>query len=138
MKWIVGCLCLTLVAACDSSPFGANFALAPSTGGSATRLAFVVQPTTTGVAATMTPAVQVAVVNEAGAVVSSSRNITINLTPGFGTPGAQLAGSLVQAAVGGVATFADLTIDRPGTGYKLTAVAPGLSNGTSAGFNVTP
>ena len=51
---------------------------------------------------------------------------------------AQLTGTLTVAAVGGVASFSDLQINAPGTGYTLTASASGLSGATSAGFAITP
>ena len=42
-----------------------------------------------------------------------------------------------SAATNGVATFADLSIDKTGTGYKLTASSTGLTSATSSTFNVT-
>lgn len=51
---------------------------------------------------------------------------------------ARLTGTLTVAAVGGVATFGDLQITAPGTGFTLTASASGLTAGTSAAFNITP
>ena len=36
----------------------------------------------------------------------------------------------------GVATFANLSIDKAGTGYTLTASATGLTGATSGAFNV--
>src|SRR5204862_81349 len=42
---------------------------------------------------------------------------------------------LTHAAVGGVATFANLSIDKVGTGYTLTAT--GAGSATSAAFNIT-
>jgi hypothetical protein len=41
------------------------------------------------------------------------------------------------AIVAGVATFSDLSINNPATGYTLSAVAPTLTSATSASFNVT-
>ena len=41
-----------------------------------------------------------------------------------------------QSAVGGVATFADLSIDMPGTGYTLAAGSMGLTGATSGPFTV--
>src|SRR5207245_6909034 len=41
------------------------------------------------------------------------------------------------AAVAGVATFGDLSVDKAGTGYTLTAAATGLTSPTSAAFNVS-
>ena len=51
---------------------------------------------------------------------------------------AALSGTLTVPAVGGVASFSDLQISAPGTGYTLTASASGLSGATSAGFAITP
>src|ERR1051325_4445373 len=45
------------------------------------------------------------------------------------------AGTTTVAAVGGMATFADLRVDRPGT-YTLVATAPRLTAATSASFTV--
>jgi len=42
------------------------------------------------------------------------------------------------AAVGGLATFSDLSIDKVGTGYTLSFSADGLLGVTSATFNITP
>src|SRR2546425_353380 len=42
------------------------------------------------------------------------------------------------AAVSGVATFANLSINKVGTGYTLTAAASALTPVASAGFNITP
>jgi len=39
--------------------------------------------------------------------------------------------------VNGVATFTNLSIDQPGTGYTLQASASGLTAATSSPFNVT-
>ena len=48
---------------------------------------------------------------------------------------ATLGGTLTVAAVSGVATFGDLTIDKLGIGYSLVVSAGGLSQ-TSGGFTV--
>jgi len=48
----------------------------------------------------------------------------------------RLTGTLTAATVGGVATFNGLQITAPGTAYTLRATAAGLTNGTSAVFNV--
>src|SRR5439155_21198910 len=111
---------------------------APGVGGSASRLAFTVQPATTSAGAVISPAVQVTVQNSSGATVSSTATITISLTPGTGTVGAVLSGTLAQAAVAGVASFSNLSVDRAGTSYTLTATATGLSSATSGLFAVNP
>src|SRR5439155_474307 len=51
--------------------------------------------------------------------------------------GGALAGTTTVAAASGVATFANLSINRVGTGYTLTAAVTGLTTGTSAAFNIT-
>jgi hypothetical protein len=58
--------------------------------------------------------------------------ISIGTNPGGGT----LSGTLSQAAVGGVATFSDLKIDKAGTGYTLNATSGGLTGATSNAFTI--
>src|SRR5437667_451544 len=41
-------------------------------------------------------------------------------------------------AAGGVATFVDLSLNKTGTGYTLTASASGFTPGTSTTFDITP
>ena len=99
-------------------------------------LAFTVQPTTTGMGATIAPAVRVAVHDQYGNLVSNATNditMAIGVNPGGGT----LSGTTSVAAVGGVATFGNLSIDVAGTGYKLTAASTGLTEITSTAFNIT-
>ena len=50
--------------------------------------------------------------------------------------GATLGGTLTVTAVNGVATFSDLTLDKLGSGYTLTATSDGLTSATSASFDV--
>src|SRR5439155_21798876 len=45
--------------------------------------------------------------------------------------------TLTVAAIQGIATFSNLRIDRPGSGYTLAASAGGLSGATSVPFAVT-
>src|SRR5439155_367876 len=82
------------------------------------------------------PAVQVAVQDASGnTVTSASATVTVALgaNPGAGA----LSGTLTVAATQGIATFSNLRIDRPGSGYTLVASAAGLSGATSASFAVT-
>ncbi len=98
-------------------------------------LAFVVQPGTTQGAQPITPAVQVAIQDAFAHTVTSATNavtLTIATNPGGGT----LSGPTTANAVSGVATFANLTIDRPGTGYTLAATAATLGGTTSAAFDI--
>ncbi len=59
--------------------------------------------------------------------------LAIGTNPGPGT----LGGTATRSAVGGVATFSGLSIDKVGTGYTLTAASTGLTGATSAAFNIT-
>ena len=58
--------------------------------------------------------------------------VAIGTNPGSGT----LSGTATVATVNGVASFADLSINRSGTGYTLAASATGLTGATSTGFTV--
>src|SRR5439155_856054 len=61
-----------------------------------------------------------------------------NVTVAIGTNagGGTLAGTTGVSAVGGVATFANLSINKVGTGYTLAAAATGVTPATSTAFNV--
>ncbi|MEW6284036.1 MAG: beta-propeller fold lactonase family protein, partial [Candidatus Eremiobacterota bacterium] len=77
--------------------------------------------------------VSVEVLDQFGARFSSATNpITLTLTvPG----GALLSGGTPASAAGGVATFANLTVDQAGT-YSLTATSPGLAAAISGDFRI--
>ncbi|MGH7614203.1 MAG: beta strand repeat-containing protein [Gemmatimonadales bacterium] len=107
------------------------------TPGTATKLAFTVQPVSTAALASITPAVQVTAQDALG---NTATGFTSNVTVGFGTnpaPGSVLSGTKVVAAVAGVATFSNLSIDLAGNGYTLMATASGLTAATSASFDIT-
>jgi hypothetical protein len=103
----------------------------------ATQLAFLVQPASTGAGAAITPAVQVEALDALGNVAtgySGSVTVAIGTNPGGGT----LSGGLTAAVIGGNATFTNISIDKLGVGYTLSATAGGLSGATSAPFDVVP
>src|SRR5207245_1302242 len=116
-----------------SSVTSATFTAAP---GTATQLAFTVQPTSTAAGASITPAVQVTAEDGLG---NTDPTFTGNVTVALGAnpSGGTLSGTATVAAVSGVATFPGLSIDKSGVGYTLTAAASGLAPGTSVTFNVT-
>jgi hypothetical protein len=117
--------------ACDSGGFDPH--RAPAAAPTPTRLAFTVQPTQAIAGAPISP-MAVTVEDTAGnTMASASTSITVAMgtNPGRGT----LSGTTTVAAVSGVATFSNLTIDEPGT-YTLTADAAGLSGSISDPFNV--
>src|SRR5213079_656188 len=96
------------------------------TPGTATQLAFTVQPTTTVAGVTISPAVQVTALDPAGNPVPSFTG-TVTVVLGNNPGGSTLGGTTTLAAVNGVASFATLTLDKTGTGYRLTGTATGLS-----------
>ena len=101
----------------------------------ARQLMFTTQPGSVAPGAPV-PTVRVSALDSSGALAQAfSGAITVSLAtnPGSGT----LTGTLSETAVNGVATFADLAIDKSGTGYTLRAVASGLSEATSQAFDVT-
>ena len=104
-------------------------------GGQANRVAFTQQPSTINAGVTITPAVQVTVQDSSGNTVPSS-TATVTLAIGNNAGGATLGGTTAVAAVNGVATFSNLSLNNAGTGYTLTASASGLSGATSSAFNV--
>jgi hypothetical protein len=109
------------------------------TAGSATLLAFTVQPSAEVAGVPITPAVQVTARDAFGNTATTFlNNITVAITGGTGTPGAVLSGTRTVGAVAGVATFSTLSIDKSGTGYSLTATASGLTGAVSAVFTINP
>jgi hypothetical protein len=105
--------------------------------GPATHLVFSVQPSGSTAGGTITPAVQVAALDTAGNTATGFiGNVSLAITGGTGTSGASLSGTRTIAAVAGVASFANLSINLAGTGYTLTATASGATGVISAPFNV--
>src|SRR5204862_8005991 len=90
------------------------------TAGTATQLVFSVQPSTTSAGAAITPAVQVTALdasNNTWTGFTGDVTVAIGTNPGSGT----LAGTATVAASAGGARFANLSIDKVGPGYTLTA-----------------
>jgi len=108
------------------------FAVAPA---AAAKLSFAVPPSTTDTTLPITPAVQVAIQDAfANTVTSATDPVTVSL--GSNPGGATLTGTLTAAAVNGVASFANLKLDRIGNGYTLTATSGALPVATSLPFNM--
>src|SRR5439155_1053851 len=107
------------------------------TPGTATQLALTVQPTNTVAGGAITPAVQVTALDPAGNLVpgfTGSITVALGNNPG----GSTLGGTTTVAAVNGVASFGDLTADKTGASFWLTATATGLAKATSSAFTITP
>ncbi|HET9707459.1 MAG TPA: hypothetical protein VFP39_04060, partial [Gemmatimonadales bacterium] len=106
------------------------------TPGVATHLAFFAQPTNATAGVAIAPSV---VVNALDANNNIATAYTGNVVAAIGTNagGGTLSGTSSVAAVAGVATFANLSIDKSGTGYTLHATSGGLTDATSSGFNIS-
>ena len=103
-----------------------------SAAGPATQLVFTAQPTSTAHGATIAP-VSVTVEDASNAVVTSPATVVLWLYTNPG--GASLAGTLSVAAVNGVATFNNLSINNAGVGYVLAA-GSGSLQGYSTAFTI--
>jgi probable HAF family extracellular repeat protein len=101
------------------------------------RLKFSVHPTSTGVDTIIAPAVQVQVLDENGNVDMSAID-TITVDIGNNPSGASLSGTQTKAAEGGVATFDNLSVDKPGKDYTLVATSAtlGTVSATSNPFTI--
>src|SRR4029077_7331320 len=105
--------------------------------GAATHLLFTVQPTSTTAGSVITPAVQATALDAQGNTVTTFTG-TFSVALGANPGSATLSGTLSAAAVGGEAAFGDVSLNRTGTGYPLTAAATGLTAATSTAFNIAP
>ncbi len=132
-RTIVGIALIVVAAACDDGT--GRLATSPISS-STSKLAFVVQPSATTAGTSITPAIQVAIQNAAGVTVGSATG-SITLSIASGPSGAILSGTLTRNANNGIATFNDVSIDKPG-GFTLTALSGNLTAGTSAAFTVNP
>jgi hypothetical protein len=102
--------------------------------GAAAHLVFAVPPPPAEAGAVLSPAPQVRVEDAWGNLVTSgSVDVTLALQGGAGA----LTGSVTASTVGGVATFADLSVDVAAGSYALVASTGTLAPEPSAAFVVT-
>ena len=116
-------------------PAGATSTAFNITPGAPNKLVFSVQPSNGSAGSALAPAIQVTAQDVQGNTTpafTSNVTIAIGTNPGAGT----LSGTTTVAASAGIATFAGLSINKPGTGYTLSATATGLQTGTSGGFDI--
>ena len=109
------------------------FAITPA---AANHLVFTGQPTATTAGITITAILVAARDGFGNPVPSFTGPVSVTIATGTGTSGASLAGTTAQPAVNALATFGDLSIDRSGSGYQLTAAAAGVTSATSAAFAI--
>jgi hypothetical protein len=87
------------------------------------------------VGATLAP-IRVAVQDEIGGTVTTS-NASVTLSLDRNPGGAALSGTTTVNASAGIATFSNLRIDQPGSGYTLRATSGSLSPAVSNRFDIT-
>jgi len=99
------------------------------------QLVFTTQPTNTPAGAAITPPIQVTAFDQFNNLATAFGG-SITMSIGTNPPGTGvLSGPNPVTAVGGTATFSNLSINKAGTGYRLSASGPGT--GTSSAFDVT-
>jgi hypothetical protein len=105
------------------------------------KLVFLSQPTDSVAGATIAPVIQIAVETPGGALVTSDTStVTIALDSDTVEDGVTLSGTLGVAAVKGIATFTDLSINSTNGSepIQLAATDGSLTAGESAEFNILP
>ena len=104
------------------------------------KLSFHTHPANTKKDATIVPPIKVRVEDSAGNLISNSTR-SVTLAIGNNPAGGALNGDTTISAVGGIATFNNVRIDRAGASYTLVASAPlpspALTEATSQPFDVT-
>ncbi len=133
--WTLGSLVGTQALTASVGGISSGAITAQASAASASKLAFVVQPVS-AVAGAILPAVQVAAQDAFGNLFAGFSG-TVTVALGSNPGGATLSGTLTAPAVSGLASFANLSLDRSGTGYTLVASTSGLTSATSAGFAIT-
>jgi len=106
------------------------------TAASTLALAFTTQPGSAPAASAIPGPPTVAVQDGFGNTVTTS-TASITIAIGTNPSGGILGGTTTKAASTGIASFGDVTISQPGSGYTLTASASGLTGATSRAFTVT-
>ena len=108
--------------------------------GAAAKLAFTTSPGGGTAGSTWTTQPVVTVQDTYGnTVAGSSASISLAITsgtPASGGPGT-LSGTATVAASNSVATFSDLSIDKSGSAYRLSATSDGLTGSDSSTFGIT-
>ena len=100
------------------------------------RLAFLTEPTRALAGDTIAPVVQVAIQDQYGNLALPAKDVVslrLGATP---NPAAKLQGIVDAAAVNGVASFANLSIDSAGIGYAIISTAGNLTSAESTPFDI--
>ncbi len=122
----------TLVASSEglagATSTGFDVSLAP------VKVAFTSQPTNATADAVIAPGVKVSILDPNGRLVATAAH-QVTLRIAAGPAGGALSGTTSVAATAGVATFANLSLNKAGT-YFLRAAATGLTGATSTAFAI--
>jgi hypothetical protein len=102
----------------------------------ASQVVFGTEPASATAGGVVGPAFTVNVEDSSGKLISTDTS-AVTLAIADGPAGATLGGTLTADAVGGVATFSDVTVSTAGS-YTLTATDGSLTAGISAPFTVVP
>jgi hypothetical protein len=81
----------------------------------------------------ISPSLQVALEDPSGAVLTQFEG-QISLSIASNAAGAALSGTLSATAVNGIATFSNIIVTLPGSGFQLVAIGSGITNGISPSF----
>ena len=101
------------------------------------QLTFLSQPSNATAGQAISPSVTVRILDQFANFMAGATNavtVAIGTNPG----GSTLSGTLTRTAASGVATFNDVSLQRTGTGYTLSATSGALTAGTSSGFTISP
>jgi hypothetical protein len=105
--------------------------------GPAYQLVFAVEPAGAIAGQPFTTQPVIRVEDAAGNLVTSDLSpVTLSITPGTGTTGANLSQYCVGTEVAGVVSFNNCNIGTAGLAYQLNATDPGLISAISTSFNV--
>jgi len=105
------------------------------TPGAPSQLTILVHPSTTDHNKPIKPPVEVGIFDAWGNLVDTATT-AITMTIAVNPSGGVLSGTTTRAAVNGIAMFDDLSIDKNGTGYVLSADATGLTGDQSRPFRI--
>jgi hypothetical protein len=108
----------------------------PVTPAAPSKVVFGQQPTDTSVGGIITPAVTVQLLDSFNNLVTTDNTDTVSLALGANPGGGTLSGNTPVTVSGGIATFNNLSINQPGTGYTLVATSGSLPSVTSNTFNI--
>ena len=102
--------------------------------GPPSKLAFGVQPSSATAGTSLAPAVTVQIQDAQGNPTTSTADVVLAM--GSNPGGSTLSGTTTVTAVAGTATFSNLSLNRAGIGYTLSASSTTLTGTTSNAFNI--